>query len=164
MIKFLLGVAIVAFCSFCGYLLAKKYRRRKAFFKELKEFNERFLNEIAYYRRPVREFVANYTYQGEFQELLSDYISAVDERSPLERILSETEKYDFLRREEKRTVVDYFSMLGKGDSASQKSYFSSVKEVLSSLQAQTEAEAKKYGDLYVKMGFLCGLLLLILIV
>ena len=28
----------------------------------------------------------------------------------------------------------------------------------------TEKESKKYGDLYIKIGFLCGLLILILMV
>ncbi len=164
MLKFLLGVAIVAFCSFCGYLLSKKYRIRRNFFKQFYTFNERFLTEIAYYRRPVRELITAYAYQGEFQQLLSDYFAVMDERSPLERILGETGKYDFLKKEERRTIEDYFAMLGKGDSASQKGYFSSIKEKLSALQNQVETEAKKYGDLYVKLGFLCGLLILILIV
>ena len=61
-------------------------------------------------------------------------------------------------------MVDYFSMLGRGDSSSQKGYFSSVKEDLRRRKIETDAEYKKYGDLYIKLGFLCGLLVLILIV
>ncbi len=164
MIKFLLGIAVVAFTSFCGYLLSKKYRRRKSFFKQWKEFNERFLSEISYYRRPLRQFIEAYSYQGEFQQLLHDFYLTLDERSSLEKILSGTDAYAFLKAEEKRGVEDYFLMLGKGDSVSQKSYFSSVKEGLSAFQKTTETEAKRYSDLYVKLGFLCGLLILILIV
>ncbi len=164
MIKFLLGVAMVAFGSFCGYLLSKKYRKRKVFFKQLKEFNERFLSEISYYRRPIREFVAAYSYEGEFQSLLSAYFAALDERGQTGKFFIEGEEYAFLKEEERRTVEDYFLMLGRGDSASQKAYFSSVKNGLSALQVESETTAKRYGDLYVKIGFLCGLLLLILIV
>ena len=40
MVKFLLGVAIVAFSSYCGFVFAKKYRKRKLFFGQLKEFND----------------------------------------------------------------------------------------------------------------------------
>ncbi len=162
MTKFFLGLAIIAFTSYCGYLLAKKYRQRKAFFKQLQEFNERFLSEIAYYRRPLRAFVETYAYQGEFGALLQDYFSRLDERSHDEKVLFETEKYAFLTEEEKRTVEDYFLMLGKGDSASQRGYFSSVKERLKTLWEGAETACKRYGDLYVKLGFLCGLLILIL--
>ncbi len=161
MIKFLLGVVIVAFGSYCGRLLSKKYRRRKGFFKQWKEFNERFLNEIAYYRRPIREFATSYPYEGDFQLLLSDFFISIEEEDYLFR--NECD-FAFLTEEEKRAVEDYFSMLGKGDSASQKTYFSSVKERLQAFWQEAEASAKKYGDLYVKIGFLCGLLLLILIV
>lgn len=77
MIKFILGVAIVCFTSFCGYLLAKKYRQRKSFFVQMNEFNERFLSEIAYYRRPIKEFSEKYEYKGEFDELLSSFVGSL---------------------------------------------------------------------------------------
>lgn len=162
MIKFLLGVATVAFTAFCGYLLAKKYRQRKLFFLQMKEFNERFLNEISYYRRPIAEFISGYAYQGEFQTLLSLFFERIKERSVTEKMFLDGEAFSFLSRDERTFVEDYFQMLGKGDSVSQKGYFSSVKSELSRLQTSTETECKKYGDLYVKIGFLCGLLILIL--
>ena len=160
--KFIVGIALIAFTTFCGHFLARKYRQRKQFFKELQTFNERFLSEIAYYRRPIKEFVAKYTYKGDFDELLHDYFAAMQTRDKTENGLLENPKYAFLRAEEKRVVEDYFLMLGKGDSTSQKGYFSSVKEPLSRLQKETETACKQYGDLYIKLGFLCGLLILIL--
>ena len=72
--------------------------------------------------------------------------------------------FHFLSQEEKLFVDNYFLMLGRGDSVSQKGYFSSVKEKIVGLRNRAESEAKKYGDLYIKLGFLCGLLILILIV
>ncbi len=163
MLKFLLGLAIVAFTSFCGRFLAKKYRQRRDFFKQWREFNERFLSEISYYRRPIKEFIAAFSYEGDFRALLNDYCLWVASSLPPQSIFKE-EEYLFLKAEEKQIVIDYFSMLGKGDSTSQKGYFSSVKDTLLGYQKRTEDEAKRYGDLYVKIGFLCGLLLLILIV
>lgn len=164
MIKFLLGVAMVAFTAFCGYLLAKKYRQRKLFFQQLKDFNERFLNEISYYRRPIAEFVSGYSYQGEFQTLLALFFEKIQERSVMEKIFLNDDEFSFLSRDEKRLVEDYFQMLGKGDTVSQKGYFSSVRDSLTKLQVGAETECQKYGDLYVEIGFLCGLLILILMV
>ena len=164
MLKFLSGIVVIAFTTFCGYLLARKYRQRKLFFTQLKEFNERFLNEIAYYRRPIGEFIAGYAYQGEFNGLLQGFFFNIGAHSPNDRRLFDLFEYTFLTKEEQSVVEDYFLMLGKGDSASQKSYFSSVKETLSKLQTESENACKRYGDLYVKIGFLCGLLILILII
>ena len=78
--------------------------------------------------------------------------------------LLENPDYDFLKKEEIALIGDYFSMLGKGDSISQKGYFSSVKEDLKILETEAVQTSKKYGDLYIKLGFLCGLFILILII
>ncbi len=159
MLKFLLGLCIVGFTTFCGYLLSKKYRKRKLFFKEWREFNERFLTEISYSRRPLKGFISAYAYQGEFDELLREYSSKLEEGG-----VPKKEGYPFLREEEGRMIEDYFSMLGRGNAASQAGYFSSVKGKLSTLAEGAEKDSKRYGDLYIKFGFLCGLLILILIV
>ncbi len=163
MAKVLLGIAMIAFTTFCGYLLAKKYRKRKEFFNQLYDFNERFLNEIAYYRRPLKEFFSKYAYKGEFEKLLWIYSESIEAQKPMVEELFESAEFDFLRKEEKSVVGDYFNMLGKGDSASQKNYFSSIKNSLTALQTGAIQESKKYGDLFVKLGFLCGLLILILL-
>lgn len=164
MIKFFLGIAIIAFSSFCGYLLSKKYRQRKQFYAQLREFNERFLSEISYYRRPLKEFMVAYAYQGEFEELLQDFSSFLTEKGLTGSFLKAGTKYTFLKEEECQMLEDYFMMLGKGDSASQKGYFSAVKDSLVKIENESKNEAKRYSDLYVKIGFLCGLLILILIV
>ena len=164
MIKFFLGIAIIAFTSYCGRLLAKKYRQRQQFFKQFQAFNERFLNEISYYRRPLKEFIYVYSYQGEFALLLKDFCLFLQENSSIHCIFEDKERYFFLKAEERQMIEDYFFMLGKGDSASQKGYFSSLKDTLVKLENETKIEAKRYGDLYLKIGFLFGLLVLILIV
>ncbi len=162
MVKFLLGVAMVAFTTFCGYLLSKKYRKRKLFFHELYAFNERFLSEISYSRRPIKEFVAGHIFYGEFNDVLCDFFLSADEGVPF--YFATDGGFSFLKEDEKRRVEEYFHMLGRGDSASQKQYFSSINASLEKSREDAEKESKKYGDLYIKIGFLCGLLILILIV
>ena len=163
MIKFLLGIAIIAFTTFCGYLLGKKYRKRKEFYMQFFLFNERFLNEITYYRRPLREFIGKYTYKNEFSLLLERFIDCADKRLPLKGNLLQGADFDCIKAESKSIVEDYFIMLGRGDSVSQKTYFCSMKETLAGMEKEAIDTAKKYGDLYIKLGFLCGLLVLILI-
>lgn len=164
MVKFLLGIAIVAFGSYCGYVFAKKYRKRKLFIAQLKEFNERFLSEVSYYRRPIGEFISKYAYKGEFQIFLQNFFAEIDELSQSEHRSITFDACEFLKNEDKNLIEDYFKMLGKGDSASQKTYFSAAKERLSKVYVEAESEYKKYGDLYIKLGFLCGLLVLILMI
>ena len=162
MAKFLLGIAIVAFTSFLGYLLAKKYRKRKDFFVQFTLFNERFLSEISYRRRPLSEFFRKYAYKGEFLTVLQNFFDRI--KSERQEPLTESGDFDFLTNEQKSVTEDYFLMLGRGDSSSQKAYFSAQKETLINLEKQAKTDCKRYGDLFVKIGFLCGLLILILII
>ncbi len=159
MIKFILGMAIVCFTSFCGRMFASKYRRRKNFFAQMCEFNERFLSEIAYYRRPVAEFAEKFEYKGDFEDLLSAFLQSLGK---------ETEDalpvFPFLTADESGFVRDYFLMVGKGDSASQSAYFGSVKGRLEEYRKKSAEDCVRYGDLYLKLGFLFGLLILVLIV
>lgn len=158
MLKVLLGCCIIAFGCFCGYLLAKRYRQRRHFFRQFFEFNERFLNEIAYYRRPIQEFVSKHSYYGDFEVFLKSYFTSLKGGD------FEILEYTFLKEEEKAFLYDYFQMLGKGDSASQKAYFSSAHLTLAKWKENSNQEGKKYEDLYIKLGFLCGLFVLILII
>lgn len=163
MTKFFLGLAIIGFTTFCGYLLTKKYRKKYAFFTQFTEFNERFLSEIAYFKRPVGEFLSKKSYKGEFAEFLEFYYKNITNPQAIQTALF-TEEYGFLKKEEKTVVFDYFFALGKGNAISQSAYFNGMKATLKTLTEGAEKENKRYGDLFIKLGFLCGLLILILIV
>lgn len=160
-IKGLLCLSILTFTSAVGYFLATKYRQRKLFFNQLYEFNERFLREISYSKRPLKEFIESYSYKAEFADILSLYIDVLGDFDKIFSIFSEI---SFLNQEEKKILSDYFSLLGKGDSESQKSYFTSVKSTLDSYKSGAEKEYKKYADLYVKLGVLVGLAIIIIII
>ena len=160
-VKFLLCIAILAFTSGVGYFLASKYRQRKVFFTQFYEFNERFLREISYSKRPIREFIVSNAYKGDFSELLKNYLSVLGKEDELLNIFSEI---SYINQEEIKTAIDYFRSLGKGDSESQKNYFSNAKELIGEYKKKSETEYKKYADLYVKLGVLIGLAIIIIII
>lgn len=161
--KFILGVLLVALGSFLGYLFGKKYRKRKQFFAQFCQFNDCFLAEITYARRPLSQFLTSASYRGEFALLIDDYMQNLEQASAFVELLQKDSEYSFLKSEDKGWIADYFYMLGRGDSQSQKSYFQSQKERIESSRTAAEKEDKRYADLYIKLGFLCGLFILILI-
>ncbi len=164
MTKVVLGILIVCFTTFCGHTLAKKYRQRKDFFRQLNGLNERFLSEISYFKRPLKEFLGGYPLTGEFSELIEEYAQYLESGKQEEIYSSDFAEISFLTADEKSFVRDYFLTLGRGDSASQKAYFSSVKSTLTGYKNGSEEACKRYGDLYIKLGFLFGLAVLVLIV
>ena len=161
--KILLSIVIVMFSTFCGYVFTKKYRKKKKFFMQMCEFNERYLNEIAYLRRPLAEFVSQQRFKEEFAALLEEFFARLQEDKRVVGVFEENTIYEFLNKEEKETIEEYFEMLGKGDSISQKTYFSAIREKMNILRKSAEENCKKYGDLYIKLGFLCGLFIVILL-
>lgn len=164
MLKFVAGLLIVCFTTFCGYTLAKKYRRKKSFFTQMQAFNERFLGEVSYYRRPIEEFLSNYSYEGEFFELLGEFSEELRRNGEEKEFFSDFADYPFLTLDEKAFVRDYFSMFGRGDSGSQKAYFAAQKAALDGYKNKSVEDCRRYGDLYLKLGFLFGLAVLVLIV
>lgn len=164
MTKYLLYILIIVFTSFCGYLLAKKYRKKKSFYAQFVVFNERFISELSYFRRPIYEFISSYEYFGEFLFFLKEFLSNHEKNTVFLQELMDDTAFYFLKSDEKSMVVNYFSMLGRGDSHSQKVYFTSMNEILKKAEVQAISNCKKYSELYLKMGFLIGLLIIILII
>lgn len=161
MLRFVVGLAVVAFTTFCGNFLSGKYKKRKRLFQEASSFNEGFLEEIIYTKRPFEEFCQKRIATGAFSELLVAELSRREKRrtSPLD--LSE---YTFISPDEKQFFSEYFSTFGRGDSLSQRGYFTQAGNHLQALKQKAEEECKKYVELYTKMGFLCGLAILIILI
>ena len=164
MLKVIFGVAVVVVATALGYLFSKKYRQRRRFFSQLREFNEQFIHEVTYYRRPIKEFLSCHVYDGEFDGLLQKYTAMLAQSVLESHSLFDLAEYTFLAENEKSDVVDYFMTIGKGDSASQKCYFLSMRERLAKYESDAISQGKKYENLYIELGFLCGLFILILII
>jgi stage III sporulation protein AB len=161
MIKFIIGIAVVVFSTYIGRLFSRRYKRRKDFFQAFDSFNHRFLSELGYSKRPIGELCASIQTKGEFFELVNTVISnrVARRSSPID--LGE---YQFLSQEEKGFTSEYFSVFGKCDTASQKGYFTQAGNSISSLKTKAEDEYKKYSDLYTKLGFLCGLAIMVILI
>lgn len=153
-IKLLVGGLLIAFCVLLGYLASGKYRARAKFFAQFEMFNERYLSELAYQRKPLTEFLAAYEYTGTFQRVVGQCRG----RKPPEFAES------WLSREERGECADYFSMLGAGDSVSQSGYFATKKPYLAGKKGESAREARERTALYLKLGLLAGLAFVILIV
>ncbi len=161
LIKIIVCLAILVFTTSIGYLLASKYRNRKLFFNQFSQFNERFLREIEYSKRPIKEFTQSYAYKGDFCEILNKYLENLGSFNDFLCVFPDI---SCLETEEIRVICDYFNSLGKGDSSTQKSYFSSVNAQIEEYKKKSEKDYKRYADLYVKLGVLVGLAIIIVIV
>lgn len=153
-LKLLLSGLIIAFCTALGYFAAEKWRLRRNFYAQLDAFNEKYLAELKYTRKPLLRFLKENRFSGDFQRLASRFADT--------RTISVN--YSYLTPSERESVTEYLSMLGKWDSHAQSGYFSAQQKELAEKRETSEKEAKARGELYLKLGLLAGLAFVILIV
>lgn len=155
MLKLLLCIAVVALCVAFSFLLTQKYRSRMQFYYNLNLFNERLINEVSYTRIPLPAFLEKYPFTGDFKGMLEQKKGDFS---------SENYSFSYLTEDEKKNLADYFRMIGRSDAASQRTFLSAARQELSEKKKSTEETYKKYFSLYLKLGFLAGLILVVLIV
>ena len=160
LIKGLVCLSILIFTTTIGYLFASKYRNRKVFFLQFYQFNEGFLRELEYMKRPLRQFIESCVYKGDFLDILQRFLENLGD---YELFLSNFPEIGYINNEEMRLIDDYFNSLGRGDTVTQRQHFSNLREVIGSISKKCELEYKKYGDLYIKMGVLIGLAIIVVI-
>lgn len=153
-LKILLACFTVAFSVGIGYLMADKYRCRYAFYRQFHDFNERYLAELAYARKPLTVFMGEFPASGEFAKLLKEWTQGHGVRC----------QFACLTSQECGQAEEYFSMLGRGDAQAQTAYFNAYKKTLSDARSACEKESRSRTALYLKLGLLAGLALVILMI
>lgn len=123
-----------------GVFLSAGKKKRSAVFSELYEFNEQLLINLKYSRKPLSEVAKDYK-----------YVPAVIGG---EKVLGGNDA---------SFISDYTAGLGKSDAMSQIDYLNDRKSALSKLKDESFADYKKYGSLYVKIFFMVGVLMAILL-
>ena len=155
MLKLLLCAAVVALCVAFSFLLTRRYRSRMQFYYNLSLFNERLVNEVSYTRIPLPAFLEKYSFTGDFDAML---------RQKKGDFSLQNYQFSYLTEDEKKYLADYFGLIGRSDAASQRTFLSAARAELAEKKKSAEEAYKKYFALYLKLGFLAGLILVVLIV
>lgn len=146
-----IGVLSLLICTFFGYRLSVKYKDRKNFFTDFISFNEKMINEVSFSQNSLLSIVEKEKKENrDFGKLLYEKITDNDIILP-----------KYLKEDEAETLFEYVNNLGKSDRESQLTYLSAKKKVIDELRVSAENEAKKYGNLYIKLGFLTGLIIFV---
>ena len=80
-------------------------------------------------------------------------------------IIGKTQYFpQFLNGEERFLIEDLFSILGKSDANSQIESVTAFKKEFTKISAEKYEKYKKFNVLFVKLGFLSGLLIFVLVI
>lgn len=123
-----------------GVFLSANKKKRMEVFCELYEFNEQLLMNMKFSRRTIDMIACNFKFVPE--------------------IVGGNKVLDGADGE---IIGDYVSGLGKSDALSQIDYLNERKTVLKKCMEESTQDYKKYSSLYIKIFFLLGVLMAILL-
>lgn len=150
--KILIGILCVIICTFIGKILSEKYQKRKEFFSELNNLNQKLKSEISFKQSSLKDIVDSLS-----NATLKSYL--------IEYVFNKNESINvvFLSNDENDFLKDYSKNLGVFDKNSQLSFLSSVDSQIYTYYKSGREEERKYRKLYIKLGFLFGLIILVVI-
>ena len=150
----LIGIIFIGICTFLGHKISLKYVKRKNFYLDFNTFNKTLTTELNFSKSSLKSIFSNFENKnGDFYSYINNYFNTTDKKICL----------DYLSNDEKQFIKEYFMSISDVDSESLKNFvgLSSVK-INDNLKLATTDE-KKYRTLYLKLGFLVGLIALIVL-
>ena len=148
-----LGVCSLVLCTILGYFFAQKYCQRRDFFNSFSSFNKRFKGEVGFTKNSIISLVDKQTQKDDFYKYLADFLSSGK--------VNVEEKY--LNKEDVSFFYEYLKNLGVGDVETQIKYLDSLEKQIELKVKEATENDKKYRSLYIKLGFLIGLVVLIVL-
>ncbi len=148
--RLFLGVICLILCLFVGYVLSQKFSYKKRFYSDFKNFNERLTTEVSFTQKTIFQLINDN--DTDFYKFIKNKISDGESVNPR-----------YLKKEELEFLDDYISNVGKSDRYTQMLYLNSVKNQIENCFYKSKEDEKKYKSLYVKMGFLIGLIILVVL-
>ena len=146
--------------SYIGLILRKKYRVRRKILEDYNVFLTELVEEIECLKSPLVEFV-NRVKVGkcrEFSLILDDYINAIQKNSDV------AIKSKYLNDRESRIIQTCFNQIGRSNSRQEITALNNAKLEAESLLSTAKSDEKHKGELYGRLGFLIGLMLLIIMI
>ncbi len=151
----LLGVICLGFCTGFGYYLSMKYTERKKFFLDFYQFNKTLKTEISFAQNSLLTIVKKFENEKSvFFENLTNYIFN-NQPINLDKKTFTEDEINFFK--------SYLGNIGATDKSTQINFLESANVNLNENLIKSKEQEKKYKSLYIKMGFLIGLIALIIL-
>ena len=145
---------IPVLCAILGYLFSVKYGQVRDFWERFAFWHKKIKTEIAFSQNSLLEIFSENGKGDAFSDCAIKYVSGKDEAyQPV-----------FLSDQEREFLDKYLRNLGTTDKDSQLSFLTALESELENFREIAEKKSKTYRPLYVKMGFLLGLIIFILLI
>ena len=150
-----IGIICLIFSILISLELSKKFTNRRKFFTDFYDFNQILINEI-YFSKKTIPYIINENFKDDslFYKLLKEYF--IEKKIEFKNVL-------FLTDKENALLNKYIEGLGITDVKAQESYFLEVRSQIKPILNEVDELEKRNKSLYVKIGFLIGFSVLIVL-
>lgn len=148
-----LGVVLLCFCTMLGYFLSFKYSDKKTFYNDYLDFIKTLKQEITFGQATLLQILEQKYKTTDFYVALNEFVHKNE--------FCFNKRY--LNKDEISFFNEFLRNLGKSDAKTQVNYLDSVSDIVVNQLNQAILNESKYKTLYIKMGFLIGLVLLVLV-
>ncbi len=156
MIKILIGITCLIICTYVGYMLSEKYVVKRKYYTAFNSFNGFFKGQVGFAKTSLKELVSKYSEESDyFYKNLYLNISKGNKVYLDQKIFTQ-EETDYLE--------NYLDFLGSTDSKIQLDFLAKTESELSEQLKKAIENEEKYKSVYLKIGFLIGLIVLVVVV
>lgn len=151
-------LACVGVGGFLGYSKSQSYKKREQTLRDIILMCDRLVSDISYFQPHTDEIMKRYIESfPALKDQLTVYKNIIDQREDISiETLEKKIPKGVLKDDEYILFLSLLEGLGKSDSLTQCRNANSVKDALSPKLNAAIEENKKYGNLYFKVGVLCG--------
>lgn len=153
MLKYLIGAVLLVISVFAGYVFSYKYYERLKFYEGFCAFNKRFKTAVAFTSRAFSSVIDDCG-KNKFSVLLSEYKTNKRKNNGA---------LQFLNEEERAYFWNYAESIGTTDRKTQLNLLEEAEKTVCEKYTKCEIDYKKYKPTCIKLGFLFGLIIFILI-
>ena len=152
--KIILGIIVVIFSTCLGYIFSTKYKLKSIYYTSFYNFNKLLKNEVSFTKKTIIEIIDSIKESNIFYDNLKNIFKIKNYK--IENKSLNNDEIEFLH--------SYIDRIGQTEAKTELDYLSSIELVLKEKMDEVVAIEKKYKPLCIKMGFLLGLIIFVLIV
>ena len=161
--KYILIIVLIACCTYIGIGVSKYYSKRRYFFSDLVLFMDKLRLDISFSKEKIGVIIKNFQEGSRvFEKLKVNFLNILENNHFDEKKLFEG--INILKENEKTTLTIFFKSLGRFDSINQTNQIKVFKEEIKKLESNCINQYQKFGSLSIKLGFIVGVLLALILV
>lgn len=146
------GIIAIIVCVYFGYLLSDKFVKRKNFFYSFKIFNEKIETQIGFSNKSLLKIIDDTPIKDDFFHLITSIVKNIDDVN-----------LKYVKKDEIDFIKGYIAQIMNTDQRTLKDLLHNYSSKITDKYETAVIDKKKYRSLYIKLSFLIGLVVLIIL-